>query len=73
MLNAQRTKEANHYLVFSALNEVQLDLYAHTKNLIPYDPALHIKLHNLRANFERSYLMKRKCSSTSASSTSSRT
>ena len=53
MLSSQRTKEANCYLLFSALTEVQLDLYGNTKNLIPYDPALHNKLHNLRANFER--------------------
>jgi hypothetical protein len=48
-----KTSQAINYLMFSALSEIQLDMYQRTRNLVQYDPALETKLKNLKANFER--------------------
>lgn len=39
--------------MFSAMSEIMLDLYEKTTLLNQYDPNLHTKLKNLKANFER--------------------
>jgi hypothetical protein len=50
---SKKTEIANCFLLFQAINEIQLDLYGRTKLLPHHDPALFNKLKNLKANFER--------------------
>lgn len=46
-------QQATCFLMFSALSEVMLSMYDNTTMMIHYDDALHTKLKNLKANFER--------------------
>lgn len=48
-----KTKQSISYLLFSAMSEIMLSQYEHTHLLNQYDPNLHTKLKNLKANFER--------------------
>lgn len=48
-----KTKQATAYLLFSAMSELMLSQYSSATLLNQYDPALHTKLKNLKANFER--------------------
>lgn len=41
------------FLMFSAMSEIMLSMYEKTDRMIYYDPNLHTKLKNLKANFER--------------------
>lgn len=41
------------FLMFSAMSEIMLSMYEKTDRMIHYDPNLHTKLKNLKANFER--------------------
>jgi hypothetical protein len=41
------------FLMFSAMSEIMLGMYEKTDKMIHYDPYLHTKLKNLRANFEK--------------------
>lgn len=41
------------FLMFSAMSEIMLGMYEKTDRMIHYDPNLHTKLKNLKANFER--------------------
>ena len=47
------TKQTTCYLMFSAMCEIMLSMESKTKLLNTYDPALELKLKNLKANFER--------------------
>lgn len=47
------TKRANYYLLFSAITDIQLELYSLLKGVTFFDQSLHLKLRNLKANFER--------------------
>jgi len=48
-----KTKQAVSYLLFSSMSDIMLSQYENTTLLNQYDPALHTKLKNLKANFER--------------------
>jgi hypothetical protein len=50
---ASKMKQSNAYVLFAAMSEIQLKYYENTTILKLYDPALHTKLKNLQANFER--------------------
>lgn len=41
------------YLMFASLSEIMLSLYENSTKLNAYDSSLHLKLKNLKANFER--------------------
>lgn len=46
-------KQAIAYLLFCSMSEIMLSQYDNTTMLKVYDPSLHLKLKNLKANFER--------------------
>jgi hypothetical protein len=46
-------KQAIAYLLFCSMSEIMLSQYENTTMLKVYDPSLHLKLKNLKANFER--------------------
>jgi hypothetical protein len=48
-----KTKQSISFLLFSATTEILLSQYENIYLLNQYDPALHTKLKNLKANFER--------------------
>ena len=52
-MNSSITKQTTCYLMFSAMCEIMLSMESKTKLLTTYDPALELKLKNLKANFER--------------------
>lgn len=52
-MNSSITKQTTCYLMFSAMCEIMLSMESKTKLLNTYDPALELKLKNLKANFER--------------------
>lgn len=53
MSNVNKFQQASCFLMFSALSEVMLSMYDKTTLLIHYDKDLHVKLKNLKINFER--------------------
>ena len=52
-MSANKFQNAACFLMFSAMSEIMLSMYDKTTHIIHYDPALHTKLKNLQANFER--------------------
>ena len=50
---ASKNQQATAFLIFSALADIQLNLYGHTRLLAHFDPDLYNKLKNLKASFER--------------------
>lgn len=50
---ASKNQQATAFLIFSALAEIQLDMYEHTRLLNHFDPDLLTKMKNLKASFER--------------------
>jgi hypothetical protein len=52
-MNSSITKQTTCYLMFSAMCEIMLSMESKTKLLNTYDPALELKLKNLKVNFER--------------------
>jgi uncharacterized Fe-S cluster-containing protein len=48
-----KNKQAIAYLLFCSMSEIMLSQYENTSMLKVYDPSLHLKLKNLKANFER--------------------
>lgn len=52
-MNTSRHQQATAYILFQAITDIQLNMYDRITMLIHYDPSLHTKLKNLKANFER--------------------
>ena len=52
-MNELVTKQAINSLMFRAMSEIMLLQYDNTTMLKEYDSSLHLKLKNLKANFER--------------------
>jgi len=52
-MNSSITKQTTCYLMFSEMCEIMLSMESKTKLLNTYDPALELKLKNLKVNFER--------------------
>jgi hypothetical protein len=52
-MNSSITKQTTCYLMFSAMSEIMLSMESETSVLNTFDESLHLKLKNLKANFER--------------------
>lgn len=52
-MNSKLTKQTTCYLMFAAMCEIMLSMESSTKMLNTFDSGLHLKLTNLKANFER--------------------
>lgn len=52
-MNANHLKQANSFLLFSALSEIMLDLYGQTNILALHDPILLQKFRNIKPSLEK--------------------